>query len=93
MGLSTTLTASAIILGSFFFGSYIDRVYRLQRFWAQYVETAPSVETQYDFAVVGAGTAGSVVAGRLADAGFKVLLLEAGGPAHPLQVKYSYLHG
>lgn len=36
-------------------------------------------QEQTDFVVVGAGSAGCVVAGRLSDAGYKVVLLEAGG--------------
>ncbi|KAE8738623.1 Glucose dehydrogenase [Frankliniella occidentalis] len=34
----------------------------------------------YDYIVVGGGSAGSTVAGRLAQNGFNILLLEAGGP-------------
>jgi choline dehydrogenase-like flavoprotein len=34
----------------------------------------------FDYVVVGAGTAGCVVASRLAGAGARVALLEAGGP-------------
>lgn len=36
-------------------------------------------QEQTDFVVVGAGSAGCVVAGRLSDAGYNVVLLEAGG--------------
>ena len=35
---------------------------------------------------MGSGSSGSVVAGRLAEAGKKILLIEAGGPSHFLQV-------
>ena len=43
---------------------------------------------EFDYIVVGAGAAGSVVAARLTMAGLNVLLVEAGGDPHVLTKVY-----
>ena len=45
-----------------------------------------------DYVVVGAGSAGAVVAARLAEAGAMVTLVEAGGQAHQVAVKVPALY-
>ena len=58
----------------------------IQNILAYFLPVGVSTENVFDFIVVGAGSAGSVIAGRLADKGYDVLLVEAGPPKHYLQV-------
>ena len=63
----------------------IEIFYYLQKAYFYLTPCGVSDGEEFDFIVVGAGSAGSTVAGRLAEHGHSVLLVEAGGPPHYLQ--------
>jgi choline dehydrogenase-like flavoprotein len=54
--------------------------------YAKHFNPTPKNGSIFDFIVVGSGSAGSVVAARLAEAGNEVLLVEAGGSPNFLQI-------
>ena len=85
---------------------YIHGTYYMQKFFIQLTQNVPEhaqswQNTKIDFIVVGSGSGGAVVASRLAQKEFNVLVLEAGPPPHWMQgipflygsfmVKYQYL--
>ena len=83
--LLANLAFAALSLGCAILTLIINVSYYLNYFGAKYLHTVPPSGEAFDYIVVGSGTSGSVVADRLAEAGHKILLLEAGGPSHFLQ--------
>jgi len=53
---------------------------------------ADRIEDEYDYIVVGSGAGGGPVAANLAKAGFRVLVLEAGGAEEPIDYQVPAFH-
>ncbi len=79
------LKIGSLMASGFFLLLYIHATWRFQWLMAKHFQPPPPNGTEFDFVVAGAGSAGSVVAARLAEAGHSVLLTEAGGPSHWMQ--------
>ena len=80
------LPAALIVSLSLVASLYISATWWTHALAARALALPPANGSEFDFVVVGSGTAGSAVAARLAEYGHDVLLVEAGGPSHWMQV-------
>ena len=83
--LLANLVFAGVTIAGVLMSVFISASSYFQYFSAKFTESPPTNGSEYDYIVVGSGSSGSVVAGRLAEAGYKILLVEAGGPSHFLQ--------
>jgi len=88
--MANILPFAIIAITGLIVSSHISLTWNCQYYFHQYLTDAPANNSEFDFVVVGSGSAGSVVTRRLAEAGHKVLLVEAGGPSHWLMASMAF---